>query len=463
MAAAAPLFGGEPTKIVLKRIDHRLLWETTRKQGQPAPHPIRPEREPRPHQGTTSTCDAGKVDGLKRQMGDMRHQIGEIQSQLGELLGLFRAQASATQEPPPKLASTFAAVTAPPDPSGQARSDFQSAISKLQPYAGQYDEATRATYPTPYAFTQKVEFIAERSKGQVDDETLIGAVASILEGASLTWYTGQYPSGTRHPALHSWASFRDLFLAEHMDPDQSSISADNLIGDKRCVQMHPGRHSLTEYIRVFQQEMSLLATSASIGQPNAPGPPNDAWKKEFFWAGLHPALRGALASERSRLRDVTALKTRALQIAAGFDEDTKDEPAGCWTTVPKPRPPSGKASPSSSSNVSQRTSLCTHPSHQGPGLVHHTWDQCSHNPSSPNYQSPHFRRPDSHGHRLQGRSGPSPQAPQGVTGTVNSVRGILGASPSLRDPVPRFTEESSGEPGVSGGPGIAVAALPNVT
>ena len=262
-----------------------------------------------------------EVDGMKRQMGDMRHQIGEMQSQLGEFLGFVRAQATATQSPPPKIASTFAAVTATPDPSGQARRDFQSAISKLQPYAGQYDEATLATYPTPYAFTQKVEFIAERSKGQVDDETLIGAVAGILAGESLTWYTGQFPSGTLHPALHSWASFRDLFLAEHMDPDQSSISADNLLGDKRCVQMHPGRHSLTEYIRVFQQEMSLLATSASISQPNAPGPPNEAWKKEFFWAGLHPAVRGDLASERSKLRDTTTLKTRALQVAAGFDEE----------------------------------------------------------------------------------------------------------------------------------------------
>ena len=46
---------------------------------------------------------------------------------------------------------------------------------------------------------------------------------------------------------------------------------------------------------------------------------------------------------------------------------------------------------------------------------------------------------------------------------MNHVRGILGAPPTMRAHVPLFTEESSGEPGVYGGTGIAAAAIPNVT
>ena len=72
------------------------------------------------------------------------------------------------------------------------------------------------------------------------------------------------------------------------------------------------------------------------------------------------------------------------------------------------------------------------------------------------------RRQDSHGPRPQGLSGSSTQAPEGASGTANSVRGILGAPPTLRASVPLFTEESSGEPGVHGGTGIAAAVRPNI-
>ena len=38
-------------------------------------------------------------------------------------------------------------------------------MNSVAPYAGQFDEVTKATYPTPYAFTQKVESIRERIPG----------------------------------------------------------------------------------------------------------------------------------------------------------------------------------------------------------------------------------------------------------------------------------------------------------
>ena len=282
----------------------------------------------------------------------------------------------------------------------------------------------------------------------MDDATLIGAVASILAGDALTWYTATFPVGTLNPALRSWSAFRDLFLAEHMDPDQSSKSIDNLLGDRRFIQMNPGRHSLNEYVRSFQQEMSLLSTSASIGQPNAPGPPTDAWKKEFFWAGLHPVIRGTLAPERHTLKTVDALKRRALQVAGTYD-DPPEEHAGSWTVVSQGMQAPGRMPLPSPSNGSHRTSPCTHPAHTR-GSVNHSWDQCSLNPASPNFQNAKFaRRQDAHGQR-------SP----GMSGTMNHVRGLLGDTPSLRASVPLFTESPSGEPVVSttGGTGAAATS-----
>ena len=116
----------------------------------------------------TSTGDHCEMDQLK-------NQVGTLTNQVGELLAFFRAQAAQSQSvsPPPP---TFAALAAHPDSSSQARREFRSAMNSVTHYAGQFDEAMRATYPTPYAFTQKVESIRERIPGGlVDDATLIGA------------------------------------------------------------------------------------------------------------------------------------------------------------------------------------------------------------------------------------------------------------------------------------------------